>query len=163
METLKYSFTVNFTFIQYFKMLFELLSKIVPFYIISFLVSLILSITVIDELSIISIITFFIIIFFRLSAYIIIFYCFLCIMSSILRMILAHKITYCFFENKFTVKKSFTKDLEIYYDMVSQLFPLKYSNVIYIKKRGFLWFPKKIFIESPEFETFLFSRIQIKK
>lgn len=61
METLKYSFTVNFTIIRYFKMLFELLSKTVPFYIVSFLISLILSVTVIDELSIIGIITFFII------------------------------------------------------------------------------------------------------
>ena len=163
METLKYSFTVNFTIIRYFKMLFVLLSKTVPFYIVSFLISLILSVTVIDELSIIGIITFFIIIFFRLSGYILIFYCFLCIMSSILRMILAHKITYCFFENKFTVKKTFTKNLEFYYDMVSKLFPLKYSNVIYIKKKGLLWFPKNIFIESPEFETFFFSKIQIKK
>ena len=63
MEALKYQFTVKFTVIQYFQMLFELVSKVLPFYMVSFIVTTILSVTVVGELSIIGMITFFIIIF----------------------------------------------------------------------------------------------------
>lgn len=53
MEALKYQFTVKFTVIQYFQMLFELVSKVLPFYMVSFIITTILSVTVVGELSII--------------------------------------------------------------------------------------------------------------
>lgn len=59
MEALKYQFTVKFTVIQYFQMLFELVSKVLPFYMVSFIITTILSVTVVGELSIIGMITFF--------------------------------------------------------------------------------------------------------
>ena len=99
MEALKYQFTVKFTVIQYFQMLFELVSKVLPFYMVSFIITTILSVTVVGELSIIGMITFFIIIFVRLSGYLLIAYFMICLMSSILRTILTHNLTYCFFES----------------------------------------------------------------
>ena len=163
MEALKYQFTVKFTVIQYFQMLFELVSKVLPFYMVSFIITTILSVTVVGELSIIGMITFFIIIFVRLSGYLLIAYFMICLMSSILRTILTHNLTYCFFEDKFTIKGHlFKKESEINYNLVKKVFFLKYSNIFYVKKKGFVWVPKRIFVECSEFGAFFLEKTQNK-
>ena len=161
MEKLRYQFTLKFTVRQYFQMLFEYLCKVLPVYVIPVIVACIVSLTIINELSGIALLTFLILIFigYLISNFIV--YFLACFAASIFRTIFARKLTYCFFEDKFIVKGHLLrKDPQFHYGMLKKIISLKNSSIFYEKKHGCVWLHEKIFTDNPEFEAFFLEKTQ---
>ena len=161
MEKLRYQFTLKFTLRQYFQMVFGYLCKVLPVYVIPVIVSCVSSLTVINELSGIALLTFLILIFIYFSIFNFIIYLLVCLAASIFRTFLARKLTYCFFEDKFIVKGHLLrKEPQFHYGMLKKIISLKNSSIFYEKKHGCVWLHEKIFTDNPEFEAFFLEKTQ---